>query len=271
MKLKPLSFFSQLWLTWKKQNFIRRYSQRYLHEQLAKLFFEQLWQSDLAAHRLYVAPERVAADLPITLVLGEGQSGKSAVIAASHQILPQSSYLNSDYEPIAGRSMPRYYVTPQKFYLELPQYFLINESAKQIPYLEQLLLFWESAGYLGRVRQVVLTISLSKLLNVSEENAHCVEELWTSMILLLSKLNRSVQIYLVLTEMDRLQGFVEYFSDLSLEERQHPFGFSFQAGAALADQFHQQFYVLVKRLQRRTWWRCQSEHILSRRLLVADF
>lgn len=271
MKVKKLSFIKTLLLNLRKSRFIKHYAKRYLHKQLAEQFFEQLWQSAFAAERIYVSPKRIAADLPIALVVGAAQTGKTALLSASRQILPQSSSLNTDYQPIAGRPMPRHFLTAHKLFIELPQYFLINESAKQVPYLEQLLFFWQDAGYLSRIQQLVLTISLSNLLDDSSDAKAKREELLSSVSLLISRLAKPVQISLVVTEIDRLQGFVEFFADVGVEERQHPFGFALHAQGVLTDQIHQQFFMLHKRLQQRMWWRCRSEHVLAKRLLVAEF
>ncbi len=267
MKLKKLSLLSIAWFNIRKSRFLKRYSAHYFYPALAKLFFESLWQIKSSEKKLYITSSRVAADLPITLVLGEGQNGKSSLMAKSRQILPQSNYFNTDYQPMAGRNMPRFYASSQKLYVELPQYFLINESAKQIPYLEQLLLFWESAGDINRVHEIFLTISVESLCTRKFPG----EEFWSSLTLILEKLSRPINIYFVITHIDRLRGFSEFFSDLSVEERQHPFGFLFNTEDLLSDQIETQFSTLAKRLQRRMWWRCQSEHILTRRILVAEF
>jgi len=271
MKLKKLSLLKNFWFNLRRRSFISRYAPRYLHQDLANLFFQSLWQSDLMSQQVQVSPRRVAADLPICLVVGEGQSGKSSLLTASRHILPQSNILNTDYLPMVGRSMPRFALTSQKLFIEIPQYFFVNESSKQIPYLEQLLLFWEKKDYLPRIQQIIVTLSLSTILSNTEESRARRDEFWLSMKLLLSRMAHPVQIYLVPTELDRLQGFAEFFSDLSVEERQHAFGFSLSSRTVLADQIRQQFFTLTKRLQRRMWWRTHADHVLSRRLLVAEF
>jgi type VI protein secretion system component VasK len=268
MKLKKLSFLQKILLNFSKARFLKQNCSRYTHPHLAKLFFEQLWQMHFAAKQLYVSPRWVAADLPISLVLGEARSGKTHLLNASRHILPQASYLNSDYQPMAQRLMPRFLASPQRLYLELPQYLFVNESLKQIPYLDQLMRFLASSAALQKTRHVILTISVEDLLN---QNVEKLEEFWASTSLMLERLPKAVQLYVVITKTDLLQGFTEFFNDLSVEERQHAFGFMLDAKNNLQSQLQHQFAVLTQRLQRRMWWRAQSETLVYKRVLVAEF
>ncbi|MCD6046366.1 MAG: type secretion protein [Gammaproteobacteria bacterium] len=268
MKLKKLSFLQKFCLNFSKTRFLKQNCSRYAHPQLAKLFFEQLWQMYFSAKQLYVSPHRVAADLPISLVLGEAKSGKTHLLNASRHILPQANYLNSDYQPMALRSMPRFLASPQRLYLELPQYLFVNESLKQVPYLDQLMRFLASSATLQKIRHVILTINAADLLNQDLEK---LEEFWTSTSVMLERLPKSVQLYVVVTKLDLLQGFVEFFSDLSVEERQHAFGFMLDSNSNFQAQMQHQLATLTQRLQRRMWWRAQSEMLVSKRVLVAEF
>lgn len=268
MKLKKLSFLTRRLFELRKQRFMRRYCVRFTYPHLAKLFFEQLWQMLYATKELYVSPHRLAADLTMALVIGEARSGKTHLLNASRQILPQSSYLHSDYQPIATRNMPRFLASPQRLYWELPQYFFVNESAKQIPYLEQFMLFLQNSGSIKSIKQVIFTVGITQLFQQDPEK---LEEFWGSIAVMLERLARPLDVYIVVTELDLLQGFVEYFSDLSIEERQHAFGFLLDQQNSLMTQFQRQMLLLTQRLQRRMWWRAQSETIMFKRVFVAEF
>lgn len=270
MKLKKLSWRYTLAFAWRKRRFIARYTKRYLYPELAQQFFSVLWNTAYHAQRLVVAGKETAAELPITLVVGAAQSGKSTLLAANQYILPESSYLNSDFQPMMGQSMPQYYLTPQQCYIELPQYFLVNESPQNIPYLEQLVRFWYAEGEHKRVKKIIVTIRLSHLFGKEKMPANKQEVFWSSLALLLAHLP-GVEILCVVTEMDRLQGFTEFFSDLSIEERQHIFGFELSKQSDFIAEFYERCRALCKRLQQRMWWRCKSEVIVAKRLLVAEF
>jgi type VI protein secretion system component VasK len=265
MKPKKLAIFTTIKFYLRKRWFIYRYASRYLYRQLAEEFFAQLWQTD------YMSKSLGVAQLPITLVLGEAGSGKSALLAASKKLLPGSHYFKSNFQPIVGRSMPIYSLAMDQVYLELPQYFLVNESGNQIPYLEQLLQFWRATHIDKRIKHIFFTVSLSSLLDHSVEKQKKQEEFWSALTLLLARLSSVIEVSLIVTEVDRLQGFTEFFSDLSIEERQHVFGFSLSPQTHLLDQMQQQFFALSQRLQQRMWWRCRGEHLSHKRLLVAEF
>lgn len=270
MKLKKLSFFTRSIFLLRKRWFVFRYAKRYLYPELVAQFFNQLWSTAYAAKQLWVTPKSNAASLPITLVVGASGSGKSILLAASGQILPQSRYLNTDFQPVIGQSLPQYYLTHNQCYMELPEYFLVNDSAHQTSYLEQLLRFWQERGINKQIKKMVLTLRLSQLCTPDEQLRKKQKQFWSGLALLLMHLP-GMEIVCVVTEIDRLQGFGEFFSDLSIEERQHLFGFDLSSGPDFLAQFKQCALTIEKRLQRRMWWHCHNQTIFSKRLLAAEF
>jgi len=270
MKLKKLSFFTRSIFLLRKRWFIFHYAKRYLYPELVAQFFNQLWNTAYAAEKLSVTSKSTAASLPITLVVGALASGKSTLLAASGQILPQSRYLNTDFQPVIGQSLPQYYLTSNQCYIELPEYFLVNDSSHHSHYLEQLLLFWQARRINQQIKKMVLTLRLSQVCAADESTREKQKKFWSGLALLLMHLP-GIEIVCVVTEMDRLQGFGEFFSDLSIEERQHLFGFDLSSSADFLTQFKQCAVAMEKRLQRRMWWRCHNQTIFSKRLLAAEF
>ncbi len=259
-------------VSWLKNNFIHRLSQRYTHHHLAKALFHALWFSIDALKKVALPNGRKADALPVCLIVGTAKSGKTALMQASQAEVVVDVPLNSTYQPMKAHSLPLFYVTYQAVFIEIPQYFLINESKKQIPYLEQLILCWRRAKLLERVDQVLFTISVDKLFQIEKNPQVAYDEFWHSLQVLFLNLPQSqINVICVLTELDRLPGFNEFFSDLSFEERQQYFGFAIHAKEHWLKSAQVQFVQLLKRLQRRMLWRCQSELILSRRLLIAEF
>lgn len=267
--IKQRSVKSYLIDAWRQKRFLSQQIKKYLHPQLTELFLKGLLHSHryLQQHRI---KQHALTDLPVCLVIGESQSGKSSLLNQSGLTFYPSEALNSRYQPIASRSMPHFRHTQHKIFVEMPTYLFINESNKHIPYLEQFLAFLQQFHYSSQIHEIVYTISLEKLWQKDEALTKQRDEFFAGLATLLSKLPHPVHCSIVLTKIDRLLGFNEFFDDLSVEERQLACGFSLHAHE-LSHSFQKQFQALVQRLTERLFWRCHSEPQLQRRLLVADF
>ena len=81
-------------------------------------------------------------------------------------------------------------------------------------------------------------------------------------------------IYVVFTKLDVLAGFSDFFADLSLEERQQPFGINFiQEGKYVNPQhvFAASFTLLLNRLQEKLRVRLQGEESVETRQAAQEF
>lgn len=266
---RSTSLAQRLWQNLSQRRFLARQLKHNLHPKSALQFFQSLWQS----HR-YLQETRIKtlplSQLPVCLVLGEAQSGKSSLLDNAGWHFFSAEGLNSRYQPMAARSMPQLRHSHHKLCIELPTYLFINESAKHIPYFDYWLAFYKNFGYLEKTRELILTISLEKLIDADENTLKQRDEFFAALTVLVSKLPKTVHCYVVITKIDRLLGFSEFFDDLSLEERQLACGISLNPNA-LQESFQKQFQLLAQRLTERLFWRCHGEHQLKRRLLVADF
>jgi len=89
------------------------------------------------------------------------------------------------------------------------------------------------------------------------------------------KLGVRPPVYVVITKLDLLAGFTEFFDDMGQKEREQVWGNSFSLeesrGAGVAAKFPEAFSGLVERLNERLFARLQAERDVSRRALVFGF
>ncbi len=83
-------------------------------------------------------------------------------------------------------------------------------------------------------------------------------------------------IYVLLTKMDLVAGFNEFFSDLSKEEREELFGFMFPREVAderggVISLFNKEFHGMLERLDARMLRILETEDDLEKRALIFEF
>jgi len=90
----------------------------------------------------------------------------------------------------------------------------------------------------------------------------------------IAKYAKNLPIFVVLTKMDLINGFTDFFADLDSEERKQPFGISFQNTISTSrpiQVFEKKFSALLKNLSDRAFLRISSEPLLDKRYQIQDF
>ncbi len=124
---------------------------------------------------------------------------------------------------------------------------------------------------------ILLTLELSRLLTDPSERLTDEAQITAHAISSLQKTcHCSPPLYLVLTKADRLDGFMETFNDLSLEEITQVFGYlhpnaDSRFSKETQPDFQQGFSHLILSLQRRLIFSLESEHNNRGRELIACF
>jgi len=124
---------------------------------------------------------------------------------------------------------------------------------------------------------IIVAISAEELLTKSaqERELHAqtirkrIQELYT-------RLGASIPVYFLLTKMDLVAGFMEFFDDLGKEQRAQVWGTTFsqdekQQSGNIQQQFEVEFDALVDSLNKRLLWRMYQERNLPRRNLINGF
>lgn len=202
------------------------------------------------------------AHAPCYLVLGAERSGKTAVLHnASLAIHPDSPAPTAD-DPA------QFVVAEQGLFVEIAPACLRQDTAHERSLWQRML------GLLRRQRPVtgiVVAISSGQLDAASDEEIEAQGKLLRRRLDDIDRCFRSrPPVYIILTQLDLLTGFEEYFAALDTEERTAAFGLPLDAAdapAALAAGFAD----LVDRLKERKLRYLQAEADASLRLHVTAF
>jgi len=138
-------------------------------------------------------------------------------------------------------------------------------------------------GVLKRTRErqplngILVVFGVPDLLNISREDrvTHA-RAIRTRLLELQVAFGLTLPIYVVLTKLDMIAGFVEFFDDLDREGREQVLGLTFPLGTGNKDDLPQNkfsplFDRLVERQRSRLLDRLQSERDLGRRTLIYGF
>ncbi|AZF05134.1 type VI secretion system membrane subunit TssM [Pseudomonas sp. R5-89-07] len=211
-------------------------------------------------------------ELPWYLLIGEPGSGKTQLLAAAGL---QSPLDQADTRPERGGAQCDWYFAEDGVLIDTPGRYLIQPDRSV-----------DAAGWttlLTRLRRrhrvrplngVVVTVSLDRLLSGNE---HDLEQLARHVRSRLQDITQvlhvDVPLYLVLTQADRLPGFIEYFDSPSGDDADTVLGQPLDADAAGNDitQVRQVFEQLLQRLHSELIERLHQERDVERRGQMLDF
>lgn len=219
-------------------------------------------------------------ELPWYVIIGPPGSGKTTALVNSGLHFPLAAQLGEGaIRGVGGTRNCDWWFTDQAVLLDTAGRYTTQDSHVQV----------DKAAWLGfldllksqRSRRPIdgafIAISLSDLLLGSDaERAAHAAAIRTRIQELYSQLGVRFPIYLMLTKLDLVPGFMEFFDTLSKEERAQVWGMTFplddgQQGDGPLAQFASEFALLEQRLNQRLVERLQQERDPARRDLVYGF
>lgn len=222
--------------------------------------------------RRFIFPKRPQAGLPWYLVIGREDAGKTSLIAASGQDFPlpeQLSRLGTHAVPtghcecwFANDAM--FIDTAGKFVSEgntwqMQWSGLLNAVSKYRPVkaLNGVIVAISAADLLGESQAALLDLAVTVRSRLAE---------------IRTQLGVRFPVYVVLTKLDRLAGFEEYFRNLTAEGREQVWGVTFPYGeknipgeAGLQQRILRELQLLEMRLDDNMNLRQQEEYAVADR------
>ncbi|PYE85287.1 type VI secretion system membrane subunit TssM [Phyllobacterium leguminum] len=214
--------------------------------------------------------------LPWYLVLGPATSGKTSLIIESDLKFPLSHLLNDgDVKTARSTGLPQYWVTSDSVLFDMPGSWLGRSlkdegSEQQAPeegadgslnapdgkrrlwsaFLDLLVEYRPRRPING----VVLCVDATELVRATDETrTNLAADIHGKLVEIAERLGTRFTVHVVMTKLDRLAGFKDFFAQFSRQEREQPLGFSFPIFDEVnADQwiesFDQQFEGFIKRV-----------------------
>ena len=214
-------------------------------------------------------------DLPWYLIIGPPGSGKTTALVNSGLKFPLAGDRAAQaIEGVGGTRYCDWWFTDQAVLIDTAGRYTTQDfdaKADKKSWLAFISMLREN-----RPRQpingVIVAISIADLLGLeaAEVYAHA-EAIRKRLAELHEELKISFPVYVVLTKMDLIAGFTQYFADLDEVKRQAVWGATFQTpdrSANLVGQAPEEIDLLIRRLSERMAERLQDEPDLRSRTLM---
>ncbi|WP_395354712.1 type VI secretion system membrane subunit TssM [Vibrio sp. D3] len=223
--------------------------------------------------------KRSLYDLPWYVLIGPPGTGKTTVLKQSGLEFPLADSLGSD--SIAGVGGTRHcdwWFANKAVLIDTAGRYTTQDSQEKVDSKA-----WH--GFLGLLKKyrtqrpingAIVTISLASVMSQTrtERSLHA-RAIKSRLQELKNQLGMQFPIYVLLTKMDLVAGFNEFFSDLSKEEREELFGFMFPREVAdergVISLFNKEFHGMLERLDSRMLRILETEDDLEKRALIFEF
>lgn len=168
--------------------------------------------------------------MPWYVVLGAAGTGKTTALRGSGLNFPLESSFGASISGLAGTKDCDWFLTDDAVLLDTAGRLSLQDGGEEDSYdwLEFISLLKK---YRPRqpINGVVVTIGLDDILNAETDFKNITRELRKRIHEMRAKLGISFPVYLVITKLDILKGFEDFFNGLTEEQRQNYLGFTIPA------------------------------------------
>ncbi|AOZ06174.1 type VI secretion system membrane subunit TssM [Cupriavidus malaysiensis] len=215
---------------------------------------------------------RYLYELPWYMILGVAGAGKTTALLNAGLQFPLPEQMNEAAKARKATDHADWWFTNEAVLIDAAGRYTNHEQDQRMDAAE-----W--SGFLGLLRKyrsrapingVVLTISVEDLLTQTPQ-ARVAEaaSLRARLVELREDLGIRFPVYVLVTKMDQLAGFAEYFQDLSSEGRARPWGFTFplrekkrkrgEATVPFEQRCREEMELLIKRVRHGLDTRLEEE------------
>lgn len=210
-----------------------------------KLICEKWMGKDRTSRTLYA--------MPWYLIIGPSESGKTSLIVDSDLNFPLGHELRLDHSnATVANELPQYWITRESVLFDIPGTWLSNTAplsidltggedmdsdrpAERVPARDVRKRLWHAfTGLLNKFRPrrpingVIITFDIVELIQMpGEKRTAMAMDIHARLVDIADRLGTRFTVYAVLTKLDRLAGFREYYAQMPKADRKKPFGFSF--------------------------------------------
>lgn len=219
-------------------------------------------------------------ELPWYIVIGAPGSGKTTALINSGLQFPLAEHLGSEeIRGVGGTRNCDWFFTNEAVLIDTAGRFVTQESQRDIDSAEWLGFLQLLKKYRPRrpINGVIVTISVTDLLQMTPSQRETqANEIRKRIQELHTGLNIRFPLYVFITKVDLLAGFMEFFNEFGKEERSQVWGITFpvpekQEDPQLSTNFRSELSVLENRLNDRLISYLQRESDLQRRNLIYSF
>ncbi|OGT66409.1 MAG: hypothetical protein A3J38_07655 [Gammaproteobacteria bacterium RIFCSPHIGHO2_12_FULL_45_9] len=211
---------------------------------------------------------------PWILLLGPSGSGKTTLLA--HAGLALKSPTQHAIQPVRPTVRLDWWVSSDAVFIDPAGELALAQGTEEAhhryfrPLLEQLVRFRKNVPLSG----VMIVVDFSRLVQVDTPDWKDWVTRINYQLQTLLEFNSQLTVIVLVTHIDQLQGFQEFFADIDGEERDQPFGFSLlsdKENASWAEIFADRFQEFLQQMSRRTLFRLHHEQNIVRRSRISDF
>ena len=218
--------------------------------------------------------------LPWYVIVGAPGSGKTTALVNSGLKFPlEEAGASQSVKGVGGTRNCDWWFTDEAVLLDTAGRYMTQDSEQKV----------DASAWLGflellkrfRPRQplngAIVTVSISDLLYQTDaQRERYARDVRSRVQELYERLGLRFPVYVMVTKTDLLAGFMEFFGDMSREERAQVWGMTFELNAPgtavnYAGQFGAEFEGLERRLHGRGLKRLHDEHDLRRRCAIYSF